>query len=326
MKNSKKYYSEISSLIDSDLAKAVSIEFPPNLYNPMKYVLSSKGKRFRPVLLIMACETVGGSFQDAYNASLAIEILHNFTLVHDDIMDDDQLRRGRKTVHKKWNNSIAILTGDGLIALAYRYLLRSKTERIRDIIKKFSEAIIKICEGQSLDKDMESASEVNIDDYLDMIKRKTGVLISISAELGGILGNASETEIEALKNFGFEIGIAFQIQDDLLDIISDEVVIGKDLGSDLALGKKTYPIIKLLECVPQTGLNFLKDVLENGNTGVNSIRRVKAMLHEYGIVDQTQSEISRHIDKAVACLNDNLASLQLDHLMYMSEMIRKRKF
>ncbi|MCH7782910.1 polyprenyl synthetase family protein [candidate division KSB1 bacterium] len=326
MKNSKKYYSEISSLIDSDLAKAVSIEFPPNLYNPMKYVLSSKGKRFRPVLLIMACETVGGSFQDAYNASLAIEILHNFTLVHDDIMDDDQLRRGRKTVHKKWNNSIAILTGDGLIALAYRYLLRSKTERIRDIIKKFSEAIIKICEGQSLDKDMESASEVNIDDYLDMIKRKTGVLISISAELGGILGNASETEIEALKNFGFEIGIAFQIQDDLLDIISDEVVIGKDLGSDLALGKKTYPIIKLLECVPQTGLNFLKDVLENGNTGVNSIRRVKTMLHEYGIVDQTQSEISRHIDKAVACLNDNLASLQLDHLMYMSEMIRNRKF
>ncbi|MCH8286925.1 polyprenyl synthetase family protein [candidate division KSB1 bacterium] len=247
MKNSKKYYSEISSLIDSDLAKAVSIEFPPNLYNPMKYVLSSKGKRFRPVLLIMACETVGGSFQDAYNASLAIEILHNFTLVHDDIMDDDQLRRGRKTVHKKWNNSIAILTGDGLIALAYRYLLRSKTERIRDIIKKFSEAIIKICEGQSLDKDMESASEVNIDDYLDMIKRKTGVLISISAELGGILGNASETEIEALKNFGFEIGIAFQIQDDLLDIISDEVVIGKDLGSDLALGKKTYPIIKLID-------------------------------------------------------------------------------
>ena len=326
MKNSKKYYADISRLIDSDLAKAVSIEFPPNLYNPMKYVLSSKGKRFRPVLLIMACETVGGSFQDAYNASLAIEILHNFTLVHDDIMDDDQLRRGRKTVHKKWNNSIAILTGDGLIALAYRYLLRSKTERIRDIIKKFSEAIIKICEGQSLDKDMESASEVNIDDYLDMIKRKTGVLISISAELGGILGNASETEIEALKNFGFEIGIAFQIQDDLLDIISDEVVIGKDLGSDLALGKKTYPIIKLIECAPPTDLNFLNDVLENRNTGVNSIRRVKTMLHEYGIVDQTQSEISSHIDKAVACLNDNLASLQLDHLMYMSEMIRNRKF
>lgn len=326
MKDPKKYYSEISELINSDLAKAVSIEFPPNLYNPMKYVLSSKGKRFRPVLLNMACEAVGGSFQDGYNASLAIEILHNFTLIHDDIMDDDLLRRGKETVHKKWNKNIAILAGDGLIALAYRYLLKSNTDRIKDVIKIFSEAIIKICEGQSLDKDMESVSEVSINEYLDMIKRKTGVLISISAELGGILGNASDSQIDALKNFGFELGIAFQIQDDLLDIISEEVVIGKDIGSDLEQGKKTYPIIKFMENASQTDKIFISETLANGNAGKDSINRVKTMLLDSGIVDKTESVISGRIDKAVSFLKNDNASLQTGHLIYLSEIIRNRKF
>lgn len=316
------YYNILYNRINEDLANAVSVEFPPNLYNPMRYALATRGKRFRPILLIMACESVGGTFRDAYNASLAIEILHNFTLIHDDIMDDDNLRRGNATVHKKWNTSIAILAGDGLIALAYRFLLRTKSRQIKRIIKIFSEAIIVICEGQSIDKDMESAASVSMNDYFDMIKRKTGVLVSISAELGGILGRGSKKEIEALSKFGFELGIAYQIQDDLLDIISEEIIIGKDLGSDLAQGKKTFPIIAFADCASKRDIQYLNETFLNGNADLESIRCVKKMLHDYGIVEKTQQEVNKHIDKA----NSYIHNTSNNYLLFLSAMIRNRKF
>ena len=319
-----KYYEFLSANINSDLANAVSIEFPPNLYDPMRYALSSKGKRFRPVLLIMSCEAAGGDLADAYNAAIAIEILHNFTLVHDDIMDNDMLRRGKETVHKKWNSNIAILAGDGLIALAYRFLLKTESDNLKEVVKIFSEAIIKICEGQSLDKDMETTDAVTSIEYLDMIKRKTGVLMSISAEIGGILGKGGTQEIEALKKFGFELGIAFQIQDDLMDIISEEGVIGKDLGSDLILGKKTYPIIEFLECASVNESKILKNALTNRSADAAMIKKVKNMLHDSGVVKKTGDIIGNHIDYAISCINGMSATLYTDHLIYLSEMIRNR--
>ena len=321
-KDPKSYFTFLSEKINKDLCNVVTVEFPPNLYNPMRYALAARGKRFRPILLIMACESVGGTFEDVYNASLAIEILHNFTLIHDDIMDDDNLRRGRTTVHKKWNNNIAILAGDGLIALAYRFLLKTRTRQLKRIVKIFSEAIIVICEGQSIDKDMESADSVSMDEYFKMIKRKTGVLVSISAELGGIIGKGSKKEIEALRNFGLELGIAFQIQDDLLDIISEEITIGKDLGSDLAQGKKTYPIIAFAECASKRDIRYLNELFAKGDADSEAIRRAKKMFHDYGIIEKTQQEINRHIDEANNCLYDT----SFHSLLFLSEMIRNRKF
>jgi len=320
------HFEFLAEKINKDLRNAVTNDFPPNLYNPMRYVLSSEGKRFRPILLIMACEAVGGALDNSYNASLAIEILHSFTLVHDDIMDDDDLRRGRSTVHKKWDESIAILTGDGLIALAYRYLLKTKSRRIRRIIKIFSEAIINICEGQSLDKDMEQVPHVTLEDYIYMIERKTGVLMAVSAEMGGLLGVGNQKQIAALKNFGLEMGIAFQIQDDLLDIISEEIIIGKDFGSDLAQGKKTYPIIAFLDRASKRDAVYVEKMLRDRNADHKAVMYVQSMLKDHGIVEATQSEVSKRLDKANSQISALSDSIETTHLFYLSRIIRNRKF
>ncbi len=325
-KDPGRYFNELSERINNDLAGAVKEDFPPNLYDPVRYVLESRGKRFRPVVLLMACEAVGGSIEHAYHASLAIEILHNFTLVHDDIMDNDELRRGQLTVHKKWNNNIAILAGDGLIALAYRFLLETESDRIKKVIQIFSEAIINVCEGQSIDKDFELESNVSMDAYIDMITRKTAVLISISAELGGLLGNGTNREVELLKKFGYELGIAFQIQDDLLDIISDEVTIGKDLGSDITEGKKTYPLIVFSECASLEDAGFLRETLSNGNPDAAAIEKIKTLLYHYNIVEKTHQEVNKHIDAACAFLKEAPGSFKVGHLFFIAEMIRNRTF
>jgi geranylgeranyl diphosphate synthase type II len=325
-RNSARYCESLSKRINDDLAVVVSDEFPPNLYEPIRYVLASKGKRFRPILLLLSCEATGGTIEEAYNASLAIEILHNFTLVHDDIMDNDELRRGLKTVHKKWNSNIAILAGDGLIALAYRYLLESQSGQLKKVVQIFSEAIINICEGQSIDKDFELEHTVSIDDYLDMIKRKTAVLISISAQLGGILGDGKEEDIKLLREYGLNLGMAFQIQDDLFDIISDEVTIGKDMGSDIAEGKKTFPLIMLSKRASQKDCDFLNSTFAKGSTVPQSFEKIQKMLHEYGVVDKTLLEIDQYIDAACAHLKSNPKSLASDHLIGLAEMIRNRMY
>ncbi|MFC1514217.1 polyprenyl synthetase family protein [candidate division KSB1 bacterium] len=320
------YFEILADQLNNDLEDVVTLEFPPNLYNPMKYALGSKGKRFRPIILILACESINGKVHQAYNASIAIEILHNFTLVHDDIMDNDDLRRGRPTVHKKWNKNTAILAGDGLIALAYRYLLRSKSRRLKNITKIFSEAIIRICEGQSLDKDLETVEMVSIDEYLDMISRKTAILISVSAELGGILGGGDEKTVETLHSFGFELGMAFQIQDDLLDLTSNESELGKDSGSDIKEGKMTYPLIKLIEFAKSKDRNYVKDLIKNKNASDYDIINVQELLEKYGVVNHTKSIINKHINKANTCLKGSSAILKTDHLLYLSEKIRDRKY
>lgn len=320
----KKYFASITDKVNDDLKDVVSIEFPPNLYNPMRYVLASKGKRFRPALLMLACESIGGSQEASYNASLAIEILHNFTLVHDDIMDNDDLRRGRTTVHKKWNDNIAILAGDGLIALAYRYLLKTDSPNLRTIIKIFSEAIIKICEGQSIDKDMETIYEVSIDEYLDMIERKTGVLISISAEIGGLIGLGTDHQVADLTKFGLELGIAFQIQDDLLDIISKEEIIGKNIGSDLAQGKKTYPVILFAERASKNDRAFLMETLKHRNAGKSDVERVQKMLHEYKVAEDTKTEVNNILDRANEGIQASTNNIESKNLIYLSDMIRNR--
>ncbi len=324
--DAKMYFARLAELINGDLSSAVTTEFPPSLYNPMRYVLSSTGKRFRPILLIMSCEAVGGTARTAYEASLAIEILHNFTLVHDDIMDNDDLRRGRPTVHKKWNESIAILAGDGLIALAYRYLLMTESPRLRKIIKIFSEAIINICEGQALDKDMEDLSEVSINDYLYMIERKTGVLMGISAEIGALLGKSSRKQVEALSRFGLDLGLAFQIQDDLLDIVSEETVLGKDLGSDIAEGKKTYPILKFIENGPGKEAGYVRDILSSRNASAKDIKRIRGLLYEHKIVEQTIAEVNRRLDNAENHLLNSGETFDSANLIFLANLIRNRKY
>ncbi|MFC1493448.1 polyprenyl synthetase family protein [candidate division KSB1 bacterium] len=322
----KAYYDELVEKINNELRTAVTDEFPPDLYSPMRYVLSARGKRFRPIMSIWACEAVGGALKDAFNASLALEILHNFTLVHDDIMDNDDLRRGRETVHKKWNENIAILAGDGLIALAYRFLLRSETPDLKELAGIFSEAIITICEGQSLDKDLESRDDVDLEEYYDMIRRKTAILISVSAEIGCLLGRAEPDVRSAVTEFGMDLGLAFQIQDDLLDIISEEEIIGKDIGSDLAQGKKTYPIIMFNQRADKKSRDMLYKNFLNSKPTTEKMALTRKVFEDFGVVEDTYREVSMLIERAENLLGSVSDKINSEYLIHLSDMIKNRKY
>ncbi|NVM00827.1 MAG: polyprenyl synthetase family protein [Candidatus Helarchaeota archaeon] len=318
------YYRSLQKKIDDKLISLVREKYPPNLYNPMKYALSQIGKRIRPILLIFSCEALGGSLRDCFDAAVAIEILHNFTLVHDDIMDDDQIRRGSKTIHAKWDKNVALLCGDGLIALAYSSLLKSNEKCIKRITSIFSNGIVNVCEGQSLDKDFEVMKDVGMDEYIYMIKMKTGVLMSISSEIGAILGGGSEKQISALRLYGMNVGIAFQIQDDLLDIISDQKTLGKQPGSDLVQGKKTYPFILLNQKADKKEKDYLKKMAKKVEIKKDDIFFIKEILNKYGIIDYTKKEVNKRIKKAASYLK-NIGN-NTENLLRLTEMIEERKY
>lgn len=216
-------------------------------YDPIHYVLNLTSKKIRPLLVVLSAGATGGRMEGAYYPAAAVELLHNFTLVHDDIMDNDTTRRGMPTVHIKWDLNTAILTGDGLMGFSFQKLLQSPTGDIKRMVSRLTEAMIIICEGQGLDKMFESMDQVTADAYLDMIDRKTAALIELSCELGALVAEAEETNVTALREFGHALGMGFQIQDDVLDVTADEGSLGKKVGSDFALQKKTILSIRLRE-------------------------------------------------------------------------------
>jgi geranylgeranyl diphosphate synthase type II len=236
-------YSHLQKLIAQRLAAAVKNVEPRDLAQGSRYVLSAKGKRIRPALVVLSCEAVGGHVKDALDAATAIEMLHDFTLVHDDVMDNAPSRRGRATVHVKWDVNHAILVGDVILGMAYRSLLQSKARNIRRAAELFTEGFIGVCEGQAFDMDFERRRAITMNEYYQMIGKKTGTLIATATELGAVLGNATALQAAALRTFGAHIGRAFQIQDDLLDVVADEKAFGKKTGSDIIEGKKTFLLV-----------------------------------------------------------------------------------
>lgn len=319
-------YLNLQKRIDRRLGSLFRKAYPATLYDPIRYTISQKGKRVRPILLIFSCEAIGGSIKECFDAALAVEILHNFTLVHDDIMDNDLYRRGVKTVHAKWDESVALLCGDGLIALAYRSLLRSNEKYIKRITSIFSEGIVKVCEGQSLDKDFEEMKEVGMDEYIFMIEEKTGVLMSISAEIGCILGGGTEEEIRSMRLYGMQLGVAFQIQDDLLDIISHKKVLGKQIGSDLVQGKKTYPILLLNMRAGKKEKNNFMDIMKRKKIRKSDIEYIKELLDKYEIIFYIRGEVHRRINLAkryVSALSDVSCG---ENLIELADMIDSREY
>ena len=311
--------------INKYIMNAASAPYPENLYQPMKYFLEIGGKRLRPLLTLLSCKSVSGDYKPAIPAAAAIELLHNFTLVHDDIMDQDSFRRGKSTVHTKWSESVAILTGDGLIGLAYRTLLETPPESLQSVLRIFTEGVIKVCEGQAIDKDFEDMDDVSMEQYFDMIEKKTGELIAISTEIGGIIGTDDPDYRDALRGFGASIGRAFQIQDDLLDITSSESVIGKDLGSDLAQGKKTYAIIKLRECASDEQWEYVQNILKGRTVNPQILEKIKVILTDTGVLEAAEKQINSDIEAAGNYLlnidNGNWAEELLDFSM----LILRRK-
>ncbi|MCM1034373.1 MAG: polyprenyl synthetase family protein [Paludibacter sp.] len=219
---------------------------PRGLYEPIEYALASGGKRLRPVLTVIAAEMFGCPPEEALPAALAIEIFHNFTLLHDDVMDHASVRRGKPSVHIRWDENTAILSGDQMLIEAYKQLSKLPAEKLPAILAVFNKMGTEICEGQQYDVDFEHREEVSIEEYLNMIRLKTSVLLGTALQIGAMLGNASVTDAEALYRFGVNIGLAFQIQDDVLDVYGNEKTFGKAVGGDILEGKKTFVLLTAL--------------------------------------------------------------------------------
>lgn len=285
--------------IEKILVNAFKNREPDSLYKPVKYILSSGGKRLRPLLVLLSAKAVGGSFNKVYNASVAVELLHNFTLVHDDIMDNADKRRGRSTLHKKYNENTAILAGDSLLSVAYEYLLKNCNGKTKEVVSAFTKGLIEICEGQSLDKDYETKENVSIDDYKVMIMKKTAAMSEMCCTIGALLGDGSRKEIKALSSFGKNIGIAFQIQDDLLDITGIEKEFGKKVGGDLIEGKKTFLFINALTKAKEKDKAKLLKVIRNKGIKPSEVNEFKSLYEKLEVIDDAKMEIKSYTANAL---------------------------
>ena len=231
---------------------------PKNLYEPIDYILQLGGKRMRPILTLMAADIFSGEFKKALPAALAVEVFHNFTLVHDDIMDDAPLRRGKETVHEKWDTSTGILSGDAMLILAYQYFENYEPEVFQKLAKLFSKTALEVCDGQQLDVDFETRKNVSIDEYMNMIRLKTSVLVAAALKMGAIVAKTNDENADLIYDFGLNLGLAFQLQDDYLDTFGDPETFGKQVGGDIIENKKTFLYLKALEVVDKETAKKLK--------------------------------------------------------------------
>ena len=270
---------ELQDIINNAFSNEKIEREPFSLYDPINYTLDSGGKRIRPALALMACNLFTDNINSAIKPALGLEIFHNFTLLHDDIMDNAGIRRGKPTVHKKWNENTAILSGDAMFIKAYEYLLDCRSPNFRDILKVFNETALEVCEGQQYDMEFETRESVSEDDYLRMIELKTSVLLAAALKIGAMIGGADNADAELLYKFGKNIGLAFQLQDDLLDVYGDINVFGKNPGGDIVANKKTFMLIKAFKLADNDGLKILKNLLSDKN--IDSEKKILAVTEIY---------------------------------------------
>jgi geranylgeranyl diphosphate synthase, type II len=303
--NSNKYqavYKREFKRIEKIFEKAYVNSKPKSLYEPINYILQGGGKRIRPFLVLCCAHSVGKKFSDVSNAALAVEILHNFTLVHDDIMDNADKRRGRVTLHIRNGVDTAILAGDIMAVLAYETLLKDCGNNAKDVLAVFTRGIIEICEGQGLDKDFETRSAVSIKEYKEMIYKKTAALLEMCCLIGAQLGKGKKEEIKALGAYGKNLGMAFQIQDDLLDILADEKEFGKSIGGDLVEGKKTYLFLRALEKAGGTDKKMLLEVIRKKGIARKNVGKYKELYRKLNVIEDAKKEIKIYTDKAISSL------------------------
>ncbi|MFZ4545780.1 MAG: polyprenyl synthetase family protein [Bacteroidales bacterium] len=280
---------------------------PADLYDPIVYTLALGGKRMRPLLVLASCQMFGGEINDAINPAIGIELFHNFTLLHDDIMDAAPLRRGKETVYKKWNSNVAILAGDTMFALANKYMLRTRPQAISQVVELFNQTAIEVCEGQQYDMDYEKRMDVSIADYIEMIRLKTAVLLAASLKTGAIIADAQPSDCEHIYNFGINIGLAFQLKDDLLDVYGDQVKFGKVSGGDIIAGKKTYLYLKALESSGSQSDYFQQLYTSNSFSNTEKVIKVRDIFNQLNIEQHTRKQIDDYYQKAL----HNLSSISL---------------
>lgn len=312
--------------INEAIAKLDWKRQPYGLYEPIEYTLAAGGKRVRPQLAMIASHMFGGQDQDVLPAALALEIFHNFTLLHDDVMDHAEVRRGRPTVHVKWNENTAILSGDQMLIEAYKMLSQVPADKLSKVLQLFNKMATEICEGQQYDVDFESQEHVAIDDYLLMIRLKTSVLLATALQMGAYIAGAGECEQDALYQFGIHIGLAFQIQDDILDVWGDPATFGKAIGGDIACNKKTFVTLTALQLADEDSRHALHTWLsQTMQDNVEKIAAVTAIYDRLEVRAECEKRVVELTQQALAYLSTLPQNAAADQLRQLADKLNTRK-
>jgi geranylgeranyl diphosphate synthase type II len=293
--------------IEKELFNLNIAQAPIGLYEPLRYFLAIGGKRIRPILVLLAARIFNNQRQEVMNQALAVELFHNFTLIHDDIMDNAPLRRGLTTIHEKWNLAQGILSGDVLMIVAYQYLVRTDAKHIASLMQSFNKMAIEVCEGQQMDMDFERREDVSLPEYIEMIRLKTSVLLGCALEIGAIISDASEADRKNLYDFGVNIGLAFQIQDDILDVYGDAEKFGKQVGGDIICDKKTFLYLTARSQANETQQNIFEAQKSNGNHA-EKVEIIRGLYDELNIRQNAEAEMHIYYTKAM----ENLRAVSVD--------------
>ena len=313
--------------INNEIAKLNWKREPYGLYEPIEYTLAAGGKRVRPQLAMIACQMFGGKEEEVLPAALALEVFHNFTLLHDDVMDKADVRRGRATVHVKWNENTAILSGDQMLIEAYKLLAGVPADKLSNVLQLFNKMATEICEGQQYDVDFESQEHVTIEEYLKMIRLKTSVLLATALQIGGYIAGANEEQQEALYQFGINVGLGFQIQDDILDVWGDPKTFGKAVGGDISCNKKTFVYLEAMrrlgdEAIGNELQQWYSQVLEDNTT---KIAAVKEIFEQLDVRTACEKVVEDYTQKALALLNQLPQNAATEQLRQLANKLNTRK-
>ncbi len=299
--------SQYLDLINEALTANEGTQEPDSLYAPIRYELSLGGKRIRPLLMLMACELFGGDIHQAMKPAVGLEIFHNFTLLHDDVMDKSDLRRGQPTVHRVWDENHAILSGDAMQIIATQYISQVHARLLPQVMETFLKTALEICEGQQFDMEFESRNDVTADEYINMIRLKTAVLLGCALKIGAIIAGAPIAQANTLYRFGENLGLAFQLQDDYLDVYGDPIIFGKNIGGDITNDKKTYMLIEAQLRAEGKDKEILSQYI--GNNEADYREKIEAVTNVYNnlnIGDLCREKMNKYYEAALACMDEIL--------------------
>lgn len=319
-------YDHFKNMINEALQGLSHVKKPKRLYEPIAYILSLGGKRLRPVLTLAACDLFGADPDKALKPAAGIEIFHNFTLLHDDIMDKADIRRGKETVHKKWNPNVAILSGDTMFALAYRQVYSSPAANSGEILETFTTTAIEVCEGQQYDMDFESTEMVSIADYLNMIRLKTAVLLGCSLKIGALVAGADSKQAQLIYDFGVNAGLAFQLKDDYLDAFGNLEKFGKKIGGDITANKKTYLFLKCLELAGEKDRTRLSELYRmNLDDNNEKVSEVLGIFSKYDVKQHLVKEMEKFFGKSLELMEQvNAPKEKKNRMISYAEWLYKR--
>lgn len=319
---------ELQQILDTAIQNLKFPDQPKQLYEPISYIINLGGKRVRPLLVLLGTELFGGNARESIHAAMAIEVFHNFTLVHDDIMDNAPLRRGKATVHEKWSTNTAILSGDVMMVEANKNLAKVNPVFLKDVLDTFNETAQGVCEGQQLDMEFESRNDVSIDEYINMIRLKTAVLLGGALKLGAIIANADKKDADLLYRFGENIGIAFQLQDDILDVYADPEKFGKQVGGDIIANKKTFLLLEALTLAEGENKATLEEWLNKKNFDPQEkVAVIKQVYSNLNIQDIARNSMDAYLQKALTVFEQiQVDDSAKENLLELTNLLMAREY